>query len=70
LWESNLCYVPQERDGTGAYRVLVGKSEGKRPRGRPRCRWGDNIKMDLKAVEWTAWTELIWLRTGTGGELL
>ena len=34
----------------GVYRVLVGKSEGKRPLGRPRHRWEDNIKMDLKEV--------------------
>jgi hypothetical protein len=32
------------------YRVLVGKSEGKRPLVRPRCRWEDNIKMDLQEV--------------------
>jgi len=32
----------------GAYRVLVGKSEGKRPLGRPKRRWEDNIKMDLQ----------------------
>jgi hypothetical protein len=31
-----------------AYMILVGKPEGKRPLGRPRCRWVDNIKMDLK----------------------
>jgi len=31
----------------GVYRVLVGKPEGKRPLGRPRLRWEDNIKMDL-----------------------
>ena len=35
-----------------AYRVLVGKAEGKRPLGRPRRRWVDNIKMDLKEVDW------------------
>jgi len=34
-------------EGRGVYRVLVGKPEGKRPLGRPRCRWEDNIKMDL-----------------------
>ena len=34
----------------GVYRVLMGKPEGKRPRGRPRLRWKDNIKMDLQAV--------------------
>jgi hypothetical protein len=38
--------------GEGAYRVLVGKPEGKRPLGRPRNRWEDNIKMDLQEVEW------------------
>jgi hypothetical protein len=32
------------------YRLLVGKSEGKRPLGRPRCRWIDNIKMDLLEI--------------------
>jgi hypothetical protein len=35
----------------GVYRVLVGKSEGKRPFGRPRHKWEDNIKMDLQEVE-------------------
>jgi hypothetical protein len=33
-----------------AYRGSVGKSEGKRPLGRPRCRWEDDIKMDLQEV--------------------
>jgi hypothetical protein len=47
--------------------VLVGKPEGKRPFGRPRCRLEGNIKMDLQEVEWAAWTGLIWLRIGTGG---
>ena len=31
----------------GVYRILMGKPEGTRPLGRPRCRWEDNIKMDL-----------------------
>jgi hypothetical protein len=34
-------------DGRGMYRVLVGKNEGRRPLGRPRHRWEDNIKIDL-----------------------
>ena len=34
----------------GVYRVFVGKPEGKRPLGRPRHRWEDNIKMDLQEV--------------------
>ena len=37
--------------GRGMYRVMVGKPEGKRPLGRPRRRWEDNIKMDLQEVE-------------------
>jgi hypothetical protein len=35
-----------------AYRILVGKPEGKRRLGRPRCRWVDNIKMDLIEIGW------------------
>jgi hypothetical protein len=35
-------------EGRGVYRVLVGKPEGKRPFGRPRCRWEDNFKMGLQ----------------------
>jgi hypothetical protein len=35
-----------------AYRILVGKPEGKRPLGRPRCRWVENIKMDLRELGW------------------
>jgi hypothetical protein len=36
----------------GAYRALVGKPEERRPLGRPRHRWEDNIKMDLREVGW------------------
>jgi hypothetical protein len=38
-------------EGRGVYRVLVGKPEGKRPLERPRCKWEDNIKMDLREIE-------------------
>jgi len=38
------------RRGGGVYRVLVGKPEGRRPLGRPRCRWVDNIRTDLHEV--------------------
>ena len=37
-------------EGRGVYSVLVGKSEGKRPLGRPRSRWEDNIRMELQEV--------------------
>jgi hypothetical protein len=54
----------------GVHRLLVGKPEGKRPLGRPRRRWEDNIKMDLQEV-WgvlgTGWSRL---RIGTDGEHL
>jgi hypothetical protein len=43
-------YVACMGDRKGIYRVLVGKPEGKRPLGRPRCRLEDNIKMDLQEV--------------------
>jgi hypothetical protein len=36
--------------GRGVYRIVVGKPEGKRPLGRPRCIWDDNIKADLQEV--------------------
>jgi hypothetical protein len=54
----------------GVHRVLVGKPEGKRPLGRPRCRWEDNIKMDIKVWDVGTWTGSSWLRIGTGGEHL
>ena len=54
------------------YRVLVRQSEGKRPCGRPKCRWDDNIKINLQEVGFgrRAWTGMIWLRLGTGGRHL
>jgi hypothetical protein len=38
-------------EGRGVYRVLIGRSGGRRPLGRPRCRWEDNIKTDLREIE-------------------
>ena len=43
-------HVARMGEGRGVHRVLVGKPEGKRPLGRPRRRWEDNIKMDLREV--------------------
>jgi len=42
--------VARMGEGRGVYKVLVGKPEGKRPLGRPRRRWEDNIKMGLREV--------------------
>jgi hypothetical protein len=52
-----------------AYRLLVRKPEGKRPPGRPRCR---RILLGWILERWDGvmWTGLVWLRIGTGGELL
>jgi hypothetical protein len=43
-------HVAQMREKRNPYRILVGKSEGKRPLGRSRRRWVDNIKMDLREM--------------------
>jgi hypothetical protein len=45
-------HVARMGEGRGAYRVLVGRPEGKRPLGRPRRRWEDNNKMDLQEMGW------------------
>jgi len=50
-WAGHVARIGEER---GVCRVLVGKQEGKRPQGRPRRRWVDNIRMDLQEVGiWT-----------------
>jgi hypothetical protein len=56
--------------GRGVYRILVGKPEAKRPLGRPKHRWEDNIKMDLREVGCGVWTGLSWLRIGIVGGYL
>jgi hypothetical protein len=48
-WAGNVARMEEKRN---ACRLLVGKPEGKRPLGRPRCRWVDNIRMDLGEVGW------------------
>jgi hypothetical protein len=44
-------HVARMGETRNAYRILVGKPEGKRPQGRPRRRWVNNIKMDLRKIE-------------------
>jgi hypothetical protein len=46
-------HVARMGEGKGAYRILVARPEGRRPLGRPRRRWEDNIKMDLQEVGWS-----------------
>jgi hypothetical protein len=48
-WAGNVARMGQKRN---AYRILVRKSEGKRPLGRPIRRWEDNIRMDLREIGW------------------
>jgi hypothetical protein len=45
-------YVARMREKRNSYRVLVGQAEGKRPLGRQRCRWVNNITMDLREIEY------------------
>jgi hypothetical protein len=52
------------------YKVLVGKPEGRRPRGGPRRRWEDVIRILLREIGWGLWIGFDWLRIGTGGGLL
>jgi hypothetical protein len=56
-WAGHVARMGETRN---AYTILVGKPEGKRPLGRPRCRWVDNIKMDLREIGWNGrdWIEL------------
>jgi hypothetical protein len=46
-WAGHVARMGERR---GVYRVLVGRPEGMRPLGRPKCRWEDNIKMDLREI--------------------
>jgi hypothetical protein len=61
-------HVARIGEKRNAYK-LVGKPEGKRLLERPRHRWVDNIRMDL-SLDGVLWTALVWLRIGTGGQLL
>jgi hypothetical protein len=62
--------VARKGEIRNAYRILIGKPEGKRPLGNSRHRWEDNIKMDLREIvlEGMDWIHLT--RIGTGGGLL
>jgi hypothetical protein len=63
-------HVARMGEKMSAYRILVGKPEGKRPVGRPRHKWVDNVRIDLREVGWDVWTGSILVRIGTGGGLL
>jgi hypothetical protein len=61
-------HVALRGEGRSVHRVLVGKPEGKRPLGRPRRRWEDNIKIIFRKWEGVVETGWSWLRIGTGGD--
>jgi hypothetical protein len=65
-WAGHVAQMGAKRN---AYRILVGKPERKRPLGRTRRRWMNNIKMDLR-YDGVVWTGVICLRLGTGRGLL
>jgi hypothetical protein len=66
-WAGHVARMGKKRN---VCRLLVGKPVGKRPLGRQRRRWIDNIKLDLLEIGLNVWTGLVWFRIGTGGELL
>jgi hypothetical protein len=66
-WAGHMARMGEERK---LYKVLVGKPEGKRRLGKPRRRWEDGIRMDLREISLGVWIGFDWLRTGTGGGLL
>jgi hypothetical protein len=57
-------------EGRNVYRGFGGKARRKKPVGRPRRRWEDGIKMDLKEIGWGVWSGFTWLRIGIVGGLL
>jgi hypothetical protein len=65
-WAGHVARMGEVR---GAYNILVGRPEWRRPLGRPRRRWEDNIKIDLWEIGFD-WIGFICLRIGTGGGLL
>jgi hypothetical protein len=62
-WAGHVARMGEERK---VYKILVGKLEVKRHLGRPRCRWENGIKMDLREIGLRMWIGFDWLRIGSG----
>jgi hypothetical protein len=62
-WAGHVARMGQERN---MYRVLIGKPEGKRPLGRPRRRWEDGLRMDLREI---GWGSVDWIQLAQDGDL-
>ena len=60
-------HIGRMRDRRGAYRVLMGRTDGKRPFGRPRLRWNDSIKIGLQDVGWEGMDMIDLTQDRTGG---
>jgi hypothetical protein len=72
LLKQSYMYIHVARMGEkrNAYRTMVGKPEGKSPLGRPRRRWVDNIKMDLREIGWDGMDWIDLAQIGTSGGLM
>ena len=66
-WVGNVARIGMRR---GTARILVGIFQGRRPIGRRRPGWEDNIRLDLHEVDWEDMDRLIWLRIRAGGGVL
>jgi hypothetical protein len=66
-WAGHVARMGEERK---VYKVLVGKPEGRRPLVRPRRRWEDKVRMDLREIVLGVCIGFDWLKAGTGGGLL
>jgi len=66
-WAGHVACMGEER---GVYRILLGKPEGRKPLGRPRRRWVDNIRKISRRWDVGIWTGLDWPRIETGGGIL
>jgi hypothetical protein len=66
-WAGHVARVGVERK---VYKVLVGKPEGRRPLERPRRRWNNGIRMDLREIGLGVWIGFDWIMIGSGGGLL
>jgi len=66
-WAGHVAHTEEMRN---VYKILVGKPEGKRPLGRPRGRWKNSIRMNLREIGVKVWFGFIWLMIGTSCRLL
>jgi hypothetical protein len=65
-WAEHVARVGEQRK---LHKIFVGKSEGKRPLGKPSCRWENGVRMDVREIGLGVWSGSVWLRIVTGGGL-